>query len=176
MKKWYVIFTKTGREEKIIELLKKRIDGTMFTPFVLKQEKVFKRSGRIHKDIQISFPGYVFIESDAPYIEFYKNIPVAIREIKGVYRILDYGDKYSVAMHNKERLLLEKLYDSNFCLGSSIGIIEGDQIIVNSGALKGMESVIKKINRHKREAIIEIMFLGDIRQVAVSLEIVEKIK
>ena len=43
-----------------------------------------------------------------------------------------------------------------------------------AGALVGLEGRIKKINRHKREAIVEMEMMGAVRKVAVMLEVVEK--
>lgn len=39
----------------------------------------------------------------------------------------------------------------------------------------GLESIIRKINRHKRQAIIELDFMGAVRQISVALEILEKV-
>jgi len=39
-----------------------------------------------------------------------------------------------------------------------------------------MESIVKKVNRHKREALIEIEIMGDARLVTVALEIVKKVQ
>ena len=56
----------------------------------------------------------------------------------------------------------------------SIGVIEGDQIIVERGPLKGLEGSIIKINRHKRIAIIRADFMGGPREIKVGLEIIDK--
>ncbi|MCX8131472.1 MAG: hypothetical protein N3I35_15440 [Clostridia bacterium] len=49
-------------------------------------------------------------------------------------------------------------------------------MFVTTGPLQGRESIIRKINRHKRRAEIELMWFGDLRQVSVALEIVCKIR
>lgn len=56
----------------------------------------------------------------------------------------------------------------------SSGYIEGDRIIVEKGPLKGKEGLIRRIDRHKRIAEIEIEFLGEQRKAKVGLEIVRK--
>lgn len=66
--------------------------------------------------------------------------------------------------------------DDNFIAEESKGIILNDNIIINSGPLKGRESIIKKIDRHKRRAEIELMWFGDLKQVSVALEIVSKVR
>jgi transcriptional antiterminator NusG len=57
----------------------------------------------------------------------------------------------------------------------SKGIIEGDQIIVERGPLKGYEGFIKKIDRHKRIAFIDIELFNTITTIKVGLEIVSKV-
>ncbi|MEG2506006.1 MAG: KOW motif-containing protein, partial [Carnobacterium sp.] len=56
----------------------------------------------------------------------------------------------------------------------SVGYIIGDKIIVRDGPLKGKEGSIKKIDRHKRIAFIEVEFLGEVRETKVGLEIITK--
>lgn len=38
-----------------------------------------------------------------------------------------------------------------------------------------MESIVRRINRHKRQALIELEIMGDVRMVTVALEIVKKV-
>jgi transcriptional antiterminator NusG len=66
------------------------------------------------------------------------------------------------------------MFDSNFCIRGSVGFVEGDVIRITSCALVGMESWIKKINRHKRKAVVEIEIMGNVREVKLMLEVVEK--
>ena len=53
-------------------------------------------------------------------------------------------------------------------------MIEGDRVIIISGSLVGMEAVIRKVDRHKRVAYIEMRIFGEIKLVEVGLEIVAK--
>ena len=56
----------------------------------------------------------------------------------------------------------------------SYGMIEGDRVRIISGSLVGMEAVIRKVDRHKRVAYIEMRIFGEIKLVEVGLEIVAK--
>ena len=56
----------------------------------------------------------------------------------------------------------------------SEGIIENSQVKILSGPLEGMEACIRKIDRHKRKAWIEIEMFGRMQRVEVGLEIVSK--
>jgi transcription antitermination factor NusG len=91
------------------------------------------------------------------------------------------GERYILI----RKLLNEVFIETDFCrkcyLGTrqdekwSIGIVIGDKIRIKSGLLIGMESMIKKIDRHGRNATIELNLLVDIRNVTVALEITAKI-
>jgi len=77
--------------------------------------------------------------------------------VKDIYSILHYGDdERDVVIREGERLYWERLFDADFCVVGSIGFIEGDAMRITSGALMGLEGRIRKINRHKREAIVEM--------------------
>jgi transcriptional antiterminator NusG len=45
---------------------------------------------------------------------------------------------------------------------------------VTDGPLVGREGDVVKINRHKREAVVAIPFMGDVVRVTLPLEIVSK--
>lgn len=72
--------------------------------------------------------------------------------------------------------MLLSLCNDDHCIESSSGIIEGDRIHIIEGPISGRESIVKKVNRHKRQAWIEIEFLGSMRLISVALEVVEKIR
>jgi transcriptional antiterminator NusG len=95
---------------------------------------------------------------------------------KDVYALLHYGEnKSDVALREKEREYWECSFDENFCATGSVGFIEGDMIRITSGVLVGKESQIKKINRHKREAVVELEMMGALREVRLMLEVIKKI-
>ena len=57
---------------------------------------------------------------------------------------------------------------------SSVGYFEGDNIVVTYGPLVGMEGSIKRIDRHKRLALVEMDMFDRVTEVKVGLEIIEK--
>lgn len=172
---WYILFTKTGSEAKVEKILKKNLDSSMSVPFIPLLETLFRYSGRIKKEIKPLFPGYVFIESELSSVEIINNTRSIISASNDIFCFLKYEDTGDIAMKEQEREMLLRLSNDECCIESSSGIIVGDHVIVKEGALKGMESIIRKIYRHKRRAIIELEFMGALRQISVALEIVEKI-
>ena len=175
MKYWYVLYVRTGSEENVKNLLGRWLDCERHLPFIPMRTLAFRRKGIVNKEKRICFPGYVFIQSSCESNEFLRELSLIVEKIKNAYMFLHYSDKSDIAMREDEKSSLSKLIGRYFCIENSVGLIEGDKIRIVSGALVGMESKIKRINRHNREAVIEIDMMGDIRQVTVVLEFIEKI-
>jgi transcriptional antiterminator NusG len=180
MKNWVILFVQTGAEERLTRMLKEMLNADEYLPFLPVKETFRRSKGVIHKERKLLFPGYVFIQTDIEADLIANKLKLALMNITGqkyIYSILHYGDnKKDVAVHDKEHIYLERLFNSDFCVMGSVGFIEGDMIRVTSGALIGMESRIKRINRHKREAVLEFEMFGALRKVTLMLEVIEKIK
>lgn len=56
----------------------------------------------------------------------------------------------------------------------SEGIVEGSKVIVLRGPLVGHEAEIKRIDRHRRMAELEVSMLGRMKTIQLGLEIVSK--
>jgi transcriptional antiterminator NusG len=169
-----VLFVKTGAEEKLCERVISSVEVSLISPFIVTKEKYFRKSsGGIFRK-NICFPGYLFIETDLPAEKLTGSIQEVIQHTKGVYRLLSYTDTHDIFIHERELFTLKRLCDGNACIRNSVGIIIGDTIQINSGPLVGMESIIKKIDRHERSAVIELDLLGALRNVTVPLEIIAK--
>jgi len=178
MKHWVILFARTGSEKELKDMLKENLNASKFLPFVPTREASYKRKGITQIVQKPLFPGYIFIQTGIDANLIADNLKMAldnVKEKKHIYSILHYGnDKKDVVVREEERSYWERLFDEDFCIEGSVGVIEGDRTRVTSGALMGMEGRIKKINRHKREAVIEMSMMGSIREITVMLEIVEK--
>jgi len=182
MNNWVILFVRTGSEEKLAGVLGEKLNAGEYQPFLPVKETPSRSKGVIRKERRLLFPGYVFIQMEIETGSIAEKLESDLTNTTGkwhedIYSILHYGnDKNDVAIRQKERQYWERLFDSDFCVSSSVGVIEGDIIRITSGPLVGMESRIKKINRHKREAVVEMEVMGSVREVRVMLEVVEKTK
>lgn len=172
---WYVLFVKSGKERKVEEFLSKQLNEEISLPFIPLQEILFRKAGILKKEIKLLFPGYVFIESMLPSQDFMKEINIAINRCSDIIGLLKYSDT-EISMKESEKNMMISLCNNEHCIEASYGVIEGDKIRIFEGPLKGLESVVRKVNRHKREALIELEIMGDVRLVTVALEVVEKVK
>jgi len=179
MKNWVILFVRTGLEEKIVRVFKENLDVDKYLPFLPTKEMPRRNKGIIYKERKILFPGYVFIKTVIKSGLIADNLLSYMSGImcrKDIYSLLHYGDnEKDVVMREKERQYWERLFDSDFCIAGSVGFIEGEVIRIKSGALVGMESRIKRINRHKREAVVEMEVMGAVREVKLMLEVTAKI-
>ena len=172
----YVLFVKTGDEDRVHRLLANRLNAQLFQPFIPKKAMIFKRFGVYTKILRKCFPGYVFVQSVSPPREFVKNVFPVIYPIKEVYKILNYGgDRNDIALKDNERESLLRLFGEKFTIDCLVGVMEGDKVQIVSGAFLGIEGTVKKIIPRKREVIIEVPFMGDLKPVTLGLDIVEKI-
>jgi transcriptional antiterminator NusG len=179
MENWVVIFVRNGSEEKIKNSLLKNENNREFTPFLPTKEVCYRSKGNVSKKQKLLFPGYVFLKSEIEINTIatkLRNILRNCENYKYIYSILHYGrDKNDVVMRENEKKCWQNLLDTNYCITGSIGCTEGDTVYITSGTLMGIEARIKRINRHKREAIVEMEMMGEIRELKLMLEIIEKI-
>lgn len=171
----YVIFVMTGEEnysELFVNKILQNYQVSVFVPIV---EKYHRTASEITKQIKVMFPGYIFIESELNDMEIYKEMKIAITSCDDIISMLRYGDSFVYKLRDQEHTTIKALMNRNYCMEASIGIIIGDKVHITSGALVGFESIIKKINRHRREATIEIEMMGAMRQIVVGLDVIQRI-
>jgi transcriptional antiterminator NusG len=174
MRFWYVLFVKTACEHKTVNEINTtwKIDGLI--PFIPMKDTKFKIRGEVTQEKHPLFPGYIFIETEIADIEFMSATRQLIAQSPNILKLLSYYIGI-YAMKIDEQQTLIRLYNPARCVEMSRGFIEGDHIIIIDGPLSRCESRIKKINRHRMQAVIEIEMMGSLREVIVGLEIIRKV-
>ena len=169
---WHVIQVLGGTEDRFIH----QIQSENFFAFVPKKIIIFKRNGIVKKVLEPLFRGYVFVETDKDYRSFLEHLNTQIKPVKGFIRLLrkDHSGDETVLPH--ERAFIERFTDHRRVIDVSMGIIVGDRVVVTAGPLQGLESMIVKVDRHKRTALLEMDFFDRIQTVEVGLEVIEKMK
>ena len=174
---WYVLFVETGKEnESVREIAKGGIEGVQ--AFVPMYNTKFRNSGKIVSEKKRLFPGYIFVEAEIPGLEFYASVRRLVVRSEHILKVLKYGNgylEYLFEMKEEEVAVFQKLWNCDCCVEMSQGVIVGDRIVISDGPLFGFESYIKRINRHKMEATLELELMGDKREVIVGLEVVKKV-
>lgn len=167
---WYVIQVRSGKEEWVMRCCALMIDDPClrksFLPF---SKRLRKARGEWIEREEILFPGYVFLISDDP-TRLYQEL----KKIPDLTKMLGREKEEIYPLPQDEVAFLKAFGEEDQVVDISRGCIEGDAVIVERGPLKGKEGLIRRIDRHKRIAEIEIEFLGERRKAKVGLEIVRK--
>lgn len=168
---WYVIQTLAGEEESVKQMIEKYLPKDSYNECKILYYKRKKRyKGEWHEERARLLPGYLFLIADSPW--------PAWRALKGVTKFSrlvknnEENEIYPILL--EEENFLKKLVGDDGEIEISYGMIESDTVRIISGGLMGMEAVIRKIDRHKRVAYIEMQVFGEVKMVQVGLEILAK--
>ena len=166
---WYVIQTKTGQEEPMRQRVEKMLPDHSYEDCkILYYVKKKKYLGQWHEEKERLLPGYMFVVTDDP-----KPVSEALGRMTEFTRLLGTGSSFCPVRPEEEDLLI-KLTNGKEEIGMSYGVIEKGVLKVRSGVLRGMESRIKKIDRHKRKGFLSMRLEDQEKLVGVGLEITEK--
>jgi len=173
---WYVLFVYGGKEDKVVNALSAHFKNEEIFPFVPRKDKWFIGKGKKVKEKELLFPSYVFIETKLTGSEFIGLTAEFIRTSSDIIRLLRNSDNDSdIAIRDHERGAWLHLLGREKHIEESVGFIEKDKVFIEYGPLKGLEGIIKNINRHKREALIETEFMGRAVTMNVAVQIIKKI-
>lgn len=136
-----------------------------FIPYY-QQKKRFQ--GEWHIQERILFPGYVFLITQNP-----EKLVNGLKKVIGLTKLIGTGDEI-VPLVQEEIDLLMKIGTDKQLVEMSSGIIENDRVQILAGPLMGMEGNIRRIDRHKRTAYLEIEMFGRTVEMKVGLEIIRK--
>ena len=174
---WFVLFVRSGSEERVAALLKGSLDTDVYLPFVPKKAYPRIEKGTVIKQMKLCFPGYIFVQSDNGVVELIRDVCPMVSLIKEAYHFLTYGaDKQDMAMRGHEKAHMMQLMNADFCMDGSLGFLVGDRVQIISGPLVGLESRIKKVNKNKRTAVVELLLMGQARETTLMLEFMEKVQ
>lgn len=166
---WYVVQVRTGTEEKMKSQCLKTIDNQVLEQcFVPYYEEKKKYQGTWHTEKRVLFPGYVFMISER-LADLYKGL----RKVIGMTKLLGTGEEI-VPLTKEEVDFLKKMGAGEKAVEVSIGMIENGTVVIIDGPLAGMEGCIRKIDRHKRKAWLQVNMFGRTTQMEAGLEIVRK--
>ena len=166
---WHVMQVRSRKEKEIVDLVRKSPVGSYTGEcFLPRYERKRRYRGAWKMEQAILFPGYVFVET-----EHIEELFFALKTIPELTKILRAEDVW-MPLGEPEEEFLKRLMGPEKVVKFSKGIIVGDQVIIQEGPMQGLEGLIRKIDRHKRTATIEVEMFMRRMEVSIGLEIVEK--
>ncbi len=161
-----------GQEAKVKALICARSKSQRLpikSCYVPEYEVSQKHEGEWQRIRKLLIPGYVFVETTDP-----AALAKLIRTLLPFTRMLGVSNDSFIPLTSNEVSWINGFANAEHVVEVSVGAIEGDQVIVTSGPLKGHEAQITKIDRHKRIALLEVHMFGRRKTVKVGLEVVKK--
>lgn len=164
---WYVVQVRTGTEESIrIQCEKQMSEEVLRRCFIPYYEESKRIRGRWTTLEKVLFPGYVFMIS-----EKMEKLYDQLHGVIGLTRIIGTGREI-VPLREEEIAFMQGIGGENQVVEMSEGVIEQSRVRITSGPLVGMEGLIRKIDRHKRKAYLDLTLFGREQRVQVGVEIV----
>lgn len=154
---WYVIQTLGGKEEETADMIQKSVSPYCIEEcFVPKRERMKKFHGSWNTVEEVLFHGYVFVISERP-----KELYLELRQIPRLTKVLGREDEYFFSLSEEDELFIKKIGNKEYKASiSQIELVEGKQIRVIEGPLKGFMGDVMKVNLHKREVAVKVRFMG----------------
>lgn len=168
---WYVVRVRIGAEDNVKQRCLEQI-----SPEILKECYVFHYEenrnicGECVVREKVLFPGYIFLVTDSVKN---KKLEWELWHMKGAIGLLEMEDGLAV-LCDEEVDFLVAVSGYKQTIELSEGIIEQSMVKVYSGPLVGQEKYIRKIDRHKKKAFLEVPMSGKVRKMQMGLEIVMK--
>lgn len=174
-KRWYVVNTYSGHENKVKEKIESRIESmemqdNIFRVVVPEQTEIDVKDGVKKEKIKKLFPGYVLIEmimsDEAWYVV--RNTP----GVTGFIGSSGKGAKPIPLLPNEIDRILGQMGMSRLELGNEI--IEGDKVKIISGPFNSMYGKIESIDLENQKLKVLVDLFGQETSVEVELGQVEK--
>lgn len=161
---WYVIQTGAGNEQKItLECEKYALKNEeVFYPLIRYEKRVRGKNIEVTKSM---FPGYIFFDTEDVDGLFFR-----LKKVFGFSKILKTGDFFTPISEEEENMINELAGDDHI-VEISEGLKEDGKVRIISGPLKNFTGIIRHIDRRKRTATLEVMMLGEVREVKVGLRV-----
>ena len=136
--------------------------------FMITYDRMRKYEGKWHTEKSSLFPNYVFLESEDPAC-----LKEELEQYENIVQVL--GEKNElISLSKEEEIFLRSLCVEEHHFPMSKGYIQNGCTYVTEGPLRGKESFIYKIDRHKRLARLKVPFTAGVRNMSMGLEIVSK--
>ena len=166
----YAIQVASGQEAKAEELIRRFVDesviGEMFVP---RFETVRRWKGEWHKRTEHLTPGYLYVETSDV-----EKLALQLRHVPAFTKLLGNNEVF-IPLNNDEVAWLNAFTGNDRrVIEMSEGIVEGSKVVVLRGPLRGHEAEIKRIDRHRRMAELEVSMLGRMKTIRLGLEIISK--
>jgi transcription termination/antitermination protein NusG len=177
LKKWYVVNTYSGHENKVRTTMERRIEsfgiGRYFGEIKIPTEQVIEiKDGKKVPTVQRQFPGYILVNMDLN-----DDTWRLVRQTPGVTQIVGAGDKpMPLSRGEVERLLHPgEAAEAREKVRTTVDYEVGETVKVISGPLADFEGAISDINVDQSRLKVMVSIFGRETPVELSFNQVSKL-
>ena len=175
-KKWYVVNTYSGHENKVKEKLEMRassmnMEDKICRVIVPEETVIEEKDGVTKEKVKKLFPGYILVEmvmTDEAWFVV-RNTP----GVTGFIGSSGKGAKPTPLQPYEIDNLLKSMGVSK--VKENLSLVDGDKVNIVSGPFAGMNGKIENINKEEKIANVIVDLFGQETSVEVELEQIEKI-
>jgi transcriptional antiterminator NusG len=170
-KKWYVVHTYSGHEDKVRENLCKAIQAAALVEqfgevLVPKEEYVEMKDGKRKTSKRKTFPSYVIISMDLS-----DETRHLVQNVPGVTGFIG-PNKTAVALkENEVRRVLGQMEQTKSKPAPNIQFRVGDHVRVGDGPFNGFNGVVDEVNNERGKIKVMVSIFG--RQTPVELDFLQ---
>lgn len=166
---WYVLYTHSGHENKVSELIRQRADnagiGKLITEIVTPSRNVTQlKNGKKKEVVEKILPGYLLIQ-----MILTEDTWAIVRDTAGVTSFVGTGKKPTPVTELQAEAIIKFSKIQQPTIRTNISI--GDTVKVKTGNFKDYTGIIDQLNEEKGKVTVKLHFLG--REVPVALDILE---
>lgn len=168
--RWYAVHAPEGQEKTTAEKCRLLFKGSLLKNcFVPQCEKYYKCRG-VWRIVTVPlFEGYFFISTDD-----IRGFSQALKKLSFPASLVGKQKNSYIPLSQNIQVWLGSALDDSYILRASEGVIENRVLKVNCGPLRGYETYIHKIDRHKRMAWIGLGDTDNSFNLRVALNVYEK--
>lgn len=167
---WYVVHVSTGREAAACRLIEERVDPSLLDECFVPRRSVAHRVGDEWQAAEEPlFPGYLIVDTAQP-----RRLRAALDRLPDFARLLDVDGEFLPLDDEEISWINAFTRRGHRVVDMSHAVVEGGVVRIVDGPLVGREAQVKRINRRKRRAVLELQILGRTVEVPVGLEILRK--
>ncbi len=175
MKKWYVVHTQTGSEDKVKAALERRIaSGGMqeaVSQVLIPTEQVSEiRSGKRRISERKFFPGYLLVE-----MELNEQSYLLIKSTPGVTSFIGLGKKPMPLAEAEIDGILKRSQDAQTRPAPKVVFEKGEQVRVGDGPFVNFNGTIDEVHPEKGKLKVSVSIFGRATPVELEYWQVEKI-
>lgn len=175
IKKWYVVHTQTGLEEKAKVSLEKRIAASeakeLMGQVMIPTEQVSEiRSGRKRVSQRKFFPGYLLVE-----MELNERTYLLVKTTPGVTGFIGLGKQPSFLPEEEIKSILKKSEETQAKPAPKVVFAKDEQVRVIDGPFVNFNGTIEEVRPEKGKLKVAVSIFGRATPVELEYWQVEKV-